>query len=110
MVELGSGDAVAAEATFREAWTMQIDLEGREHFRTAIAESLLGRCLVSLKRYDEAEPLLLEAVNLLDRSLGAEENRTRGARRRLAELYDAWGKPEEAAKHRPIAAESPTRP
>jgi tetratricopeptide (TPR) repeat protein/predicted Ser/Thr protein kinase len=65
----------------------------------AIASSL-GECLTAQKRYAEAEPLLTDSYNALKSKLGDENKRTVEARQRLAKLYDAWDKPDEAARYR----------
>ncbi|MHC4966969.1 MAG: hypothetical protein ACYTGE_18960, partial [Planctomycetota bacterium] len=56
-----------------------------------------GMCLVELERYEEAEPLLVEAYPrlLLDPALD-----TKDTIRYLVKLYDAWGMPDEAAEWR----------
>jgi serine/threonine protein kinase len=67
-------------------------------------QSLLGASLVSQKRYAEAEPLLLggyEGLNQRQAKIPANsKDRLSEALERLGQLYDAWGKPEEAAKWR----------
>jgi hypothetical protein len=56
--------------------------------------------LSSQKRYEEAEPLLLESYNSLKEHLGASDPGTGETLRRLVVLYEAWGKPAQAAKNR----------
>ena len=66
-------------------------------------KSMLGAALVSLKRYDEAETLLLEArreVETAPTSRAAAD--TASLNTRLVELYVAWGKPEKAAVYRAL--------
>lgn len=72
-----------------------------ERFR---AESLLGASLAGEKKYAEAEPLLLDGYQ----GMLARKQRTRvanwyhmfRAREWLAQLYQSWGKPEQAAAWR----------
>ena len=61
------------------------------------ARSALGQCLLVQGRHEKAEPLLLEAHNMLPttRKLQIEETRSR-----LVALYEAWNKPAEAARWR----------
>ncbi len=59
-----------------------------------------GRCLVTLRRYDEAESVLQEGYQILEVALGADHERSIKAIRSLADLYDAWAKPEQAAAWR----------
>jgi serine/threonine-protein kinase len=63
-------------------------------WQIAEVEGLLGACLVVQQRYPEAEPLLLAAL----------ENGLAGtrpeARDRLGQLYEDWGRPDDAAHWR----------
>jgi serine/threonine-protein kinase len=63
-------------------------------WQIAEVEGLLGACLVVQQRYPEAEPLLLAAL----------ENGLAGtrpeARDRLVQLYEDWGRPDDAAHWR----------
>ncbi len=56
-------------------------------------------CLLKMERFEETEQLLLECFTGLTDTLGAQHHRTRGAAERLVTLYEAWGRPEEAAKY-----------
>ncbi|MBU0617010.1 MAG: serine/threonine-protein kinase, partial [Planctomycetes bacterium] len=58
-----------------------------------------GECLLKMERFEEAEQLLLECFERLSDTLGSEHHRTRGAAEKLVTLYEAWGRPEEAAKY-----------
>lgn len=51
------------------------------------------------RRYAEAEPLLTDSHNALEASLSGRDPRTLAARRRLAALYEAWHKPDMAARY-----------
>ncbi|MDX1388291.1 MAG: tetratricopeptide repeat protein, partial [Acidobacteriota bacterium] len=64
----------------------------------ADARSIRGGVLVRLERFAEAEPILIEAYEMLEKTESV--NRTGRALGRIVELYDAWGKPEEAARWR----------
>ncbi len=70
------------------------------HFWVAVANSALGECLTTQKRYAEAEPLLVESYTILNSRLGQRDPRTKEALGRLVELYDLWGKPAPAAQYR----------
>jgi hypothetical protein len=72
------------------------------HWKTAEARGLLGECLASQQRYEEAEPLLLGSRAALD---GAGRSREGAAAlRRLIELYDNWDKPIQARRYRDLLA------
>jgi serine/threonine-protein kinase len=57
----------------------------------------LGDCLVAQARYAEAEPLLKESYQIFAAVHVAQSPVLDEARQRLASLYRAWGKPQEAA-------------
>jgi Tetratricopeptide repeat len=54
---------------------------------------------MDMKRYAEAEPLLLSAERLLVASSGENHPRVAKTRRRLVRLYRETGRPELAAKY-----------
>jgi non-specific serine/threonine protein kinase/serine/threonine-protein kinase len=59
-----------------------------------------GRLLISQGRYEDAESRLVAALGVLERDLRPDDPRTLRTRAFLAELYDAWGRPENAAEWR----------
>jgi serine/threonine protein kinase/tetratricopeptide (TPR) repeat protein len=65
----------------------------------ARAEGVLGLCLLGLRRFDEAEPLLLASYASLDAQPRASRAR-REALQRLVALYGARGETEKAAAYR----------
>ncbi|MCP3964483.1 MAG: serine/threonine protein kinase, partial [bacterium] len=98
---LAKGDAVAAEAVARSALEV---LRRRlpEHRHTRCAESILGASLARQGHFQEAEPLLTESYLWLADRLGPRAVDARDALERVIELYDAWGRPEEAAPYREL--------
>jgi tetratricopeptide (TPR) repeat protein len=69
-----------------------------DHWLVAWAKSVEGAALTGLREYQAAEPLLLQSVDgLKDSPL---PGLPASGRIRLAELYTAWGKPEQALKFR----------
>jgi len=72
-------------------------------WQVAVTRSALGEALASQKRYAEAEPLLVAGYEGLkvapDIPLRWQHLRSEGLER-LVRLYEAWGKPDEAAKWR----------
>ena len=88
------GRAADAEPVLRELLATRLEINPPESGWTwfpAIARGLLGESLTKLNRYAEAEPLLLENL---------EVNKTREARVRVIALYESWGKPEKVAQYR----------
>ena len=94
------GDAKSAEPFLRESLGLRLKALPPSHWLIASAESVLGDCLARLKRFAEAEPLLLKGHAGLKAKFGEEDERTVEALSRLAQLYDAWKKPEMAAHYR----------
>jgi hypothetical protein len=55
---------------------------------------------VTMRRFGEAEPLALAAYEAYRDSFGVDAARTRETAARVAQLYEAWGKPTQAAEWR----------
>ena len=93
------GDTGAAEGPFRRGLAIYERALGPEHVRTARARAWLATSLTATGRYDEAERLLLSAIEVLE-SAPESRNFAKEALARAAALYQAWGKPEKAAEYR----------
>ena len=98
LVDLRRADA--AEPLLRESLELRRHALPAGHWLIAASEGTLGACLTSRGRYAEAEVLLLRSHEGLRASRGDTHTLTLEARRRLIALYDAWGKPEQAAEWR----------
>ena len=89
------------EKTEPDAWT------------TFHTQSLLGGSLLGQKHYAAAEPLLLsgyEGMKAREAKIPPAGNpRLSEALERLVQLYDAWGKPEQAAAWRKRLQEAKKR-
>ncbi len=72
-------------------------------------EAALGECLLALKRYAEAEPLLVASYDDLQKRLGLQNPSTTQAGERLHDLYLVWNKPAEAARFAPAATNQTDR-
>lgn len=94
------GDAADAEPMLREA----VDIAQRTlppgHPYILVFRNNLGGCLMELARYDEAETELLASYEGLRDALGPEHAMTQGAIGAMIKLYDAWGRPDDAASFR----------
>jgi non-specific serine/threonine protein kinase/serine/threonine-protein kinase len=82
----------------------QTRVSGRESYRVAHLESLLGQALTRLGRYGEAEPLVLQGYeHIMVARAGDPQQRARSAPVfivQIVHLYEAWGKPDKAAEWR----------
>jgi len=78
------------------------------HARLAGGQVSYGACLAKLRRFPEAEQQLLSGYEALRAALGAQHDRTLRAAGLLADLYDAWKRPADAARYRGLSkAEAP---
>jgi tetratricopeptide (TPR) repeat protein len=96
------GDASAAEPVLADALAMGLKIFGDQNQDVAKVRSKYGTCLIQLKKYDLAEEQLLKALPVLQNSLGEHNLATQTVISRLAELYEVWGKAEEASKYRAL--------
>jgi len=74
-------------------------------WHVADTKSLLGAAIAGQNRFEEAEPLLLDAYRRLLASSDAipdsiRAERLDGARARVVQLYEAWGRPDKADEYR----------
>jgi non-specific serine/threonine protein kinase/serine/threonine-protein kinase len=109
-LHLEAGQPSEAEPLLREALAIQEKAPREGDWEAANARSLLGGCLSVQGRHAEAEPLLVQGYEGLkkdgDNTPAAYAAGTPGSRRlsgaleRLVQLYDAWGKKDEAARWR----------
>ena len=66
--------------------------------------------LLGQREYSKAERLWTHAIAASRRYLGETHPETHGCIHTLIELYDAWGKPDEAARYRAMLPPEPTAP
>jgi serine/threonine protein kinase/tetratricopeptide (TPR) repeat protein len=95
-----NGHANEGETSLREGLETCRQGLPEGHWVTADAASRLGGCLTALGQYEEAQKLLLPAFQSLQGARGEPPARRAQARERLIMLYEAWGKPDEAAAWR----------
>ena len=98
LVELGN--AVEAEELAGEVVVAAREALSAEHWSQGNFLGKHGRALAALERLDDAESALLEAHGILQTALGDEHGQTKRVVGYLADLYDAWDKPEKAAEWR----------
>jgi serine/threonine-protein kinase len=73
-----------------------------DHWMVYRTRSYIGGALTKLKRYGEAEEQLLIAHAGLKVARGEQHALTRKTVSRLIELYDVWGKPDQAVPYRAL--------
>jgi hypothetical protein len=98
-----AGAPEAAEPELR-AWLEKLEADpSADPVWVAEARSDWGACLVQLGRHAEAEQALLLAYRVFRPDGAAPAQVTeRATVKRLVELYQAWNKPEEAARYRAL--------
>ena len=74
--------------------------DGEEHPDRLKTMHTLAEIYTWQRRYDDAEPLLLKALEGRSRVLGEEHPDTLSTINSLIELYEAWGKPKKAEQWR----------
>jgi hypothetical protein len=70
-----------------------------------LTASLLGAALTGQKKYAEAEPLLVDSATLFKANAAqfttaAQQKMVQDTVQRVIDLYDAWDRPEDAARWR----------
>jgi tetratricopeptide (TPR) repeat protein len=88
-----AGDATTAEPLLRTALGMYRSTFGEDHNTTATGKLDLARCLMENAQYSEAEGLLTSAADWLQANRESENRLTQAVLSKLAELYEAWGRP-----------------
>jgi hypothetical protein len=84
--------AAQAEALAREAMQSYVDLGRATHWPFFEARSVLGASIAAQGRHDEAEPLLLESLEELERMQGPRGRAVRSALGRIIKLYERSGR------------------
>ncbi|HKV07165.1 MAG TPA: serine/threonine-protein kinase [Thermoanaerobaculia bacterium] len=101
-IYLDQGRSAAAEPLLRHALAIQQQNPAGEGWRLGATLSLLGDVCTRLSRFAEAETWLLRATEILPAKPDSETREAREARdhrARLVALYEAWGRPEKAARY-----------
>jgi tetratricopeptide (TPR) repeat protein len=99
-VLVARGKAVEAEPLYRQAWDLFRRRFGPKHPDALRYQGRLADTLLRQKKYPEAEPLLVERYNLLAQIKEVPAKDLRTAAAQLVKLYEAWGKPDQAATWR----------
>ncbi len=104
-----AGKAAEAESVLRECLAIA-EKQEPDGWAAFDARSLLGGSLLGQKKYAEAEPLLLAGYEGLEKRKASTpvhaKRRLPEAMERLVQLYDAWGKKDQADAWRKKAEEA----
>jgi tetratricopeptide (TPR) repeat protein len=99
-----------AESNCRECLTIAEKVLP-DNWRVFDTKSLLGEAMAGQKKFDDAEPLLIEGFDGMKQRevaiAATARNRLTEAMQRLVALYLAWGKPDEAARWTQKLKENP---
>ncbi len=98
------GDFAEAERTVQDAMRIRRHHGNAGSPGTAYAEGLLGMVLTREARYAEADSVLRESLRSLERQVGRGQRDVRQVYGWLADLDDALGRTDDAARHRMIAS------
>ena len=101
LADQAQGKFAAGEALTREAG--EADRKQRsDDWQRCFADSLLGASLAGEKKYAAAEPMLFDGYRGMDarkeKIAVPDRYHLDRARESIVQLYQAWGKPEKAAK------------
>jgi serine/threonine protein kinase len=105
-IYLEDGRYEEAEPLYRKALAQRRSLLGETHEQTGVLLRGLVRTLTKLEHFEEAESLALESHQRLNDALGADHLQTLKIAAVLADLYDQWDKPAQAAEWRARTATS----
>jgi eukaryotic-like serine/threonine-protein kinase len=93
-----SGQGEQGLAALRRAAELRDQRYGLGDWRSISSHLAEASCLVVLRRYAEAEPLLLHAVHEMEQLRGTTFNRTQDGYRSLRDLYTGLGRTDDAAR------------
>lgn len=89
-----------AEPVLRQCLAARTKALPPSHWLIAQVQSVLGAALAEQKKFGEAEPLLLQGYAGLMDAPKVSESERRQAVQRVIDLYEAWGRPDQAAEWR----------
>lgn len=99
-IYVDEGDPNAAEPFLAEAVSLREEALPNDSWELASSRSLLGACFIAQGRLEEAEPLVVDSFAIIAANRVVEGDMlVRKARQRIVDLYQAWGKPDAAAKY-----------
>jgi len=98
-VLLAQGKPAEAAAQLSPIEAFPLEMLPSDHRARVGARSLLGACLTAQRKYAEAEKVLLEAFAAQSKP-GMGSRAPGKTRQRILDLYEAWGRPDQAKAFR----------
>ena len=102
---LTNGNLVEAESLLRESLATRRDILPETHRQLGNAERLWATWLYEMKRYDEAEPILVSAYPKVVGGYGSKDVKTIGTLQTLVRLYEATNRLDQAEVYRKLLAD-----
>jgi tetratricopeptide (TPR) repeat protein len=106
-LRMAQGDLVAADSLTARGLELRGTLSGRTGGPYALALRVHALVKVRQRRFEEAEQMLLHALGLLRVQVVPGGRDQREIHDALAQLYTAWGRRDDAARHRALAEPVP---
>ena len=104
LVLLSRGDTATAGELLTGALGILRSTKPAGDWTIADTESALGGYLAALGRFEDAEHLLVDSYRTLRQVKGEHSIYCRSAAGRLVDLYQTWGRPDQAARYRQLAS------
>lgn len=98
-IMLAQGKYVEAEEKMQNIIEIREQVFPADSWMITDSKAKWGNCLAKLKRYEEAETILLESYPILKLEPGEDHPATKAAIRYIINLYQAWDKPEKVAEY-----------
>jgi hypothetical protein len=104
MARLREAQGRLAEAADLSRQTVDLaqQVKFKDDWQMALYRLDYGRYLTRMRQFPEAEKQLLESLAGLKTILGADHQLSKKAAQLVVELYEAWGKPVQAAEYRSL--------
>jgi tetratricopeptide (TPR) repeat protein len=96
--KMGLDELAEAETLLNECLSIRRAILPDGHWLIGNTMSMLGECLTAQRRYEDAESLVLDGYRTLRDHPQTPASRLRRGLERVSSLYEAWGRPEEAAR------------
>ena len=98
-VLLKKGETNRARELIDDTLAIFVALDLEDHPYVINTRSAMGECLTDLGLFVEAEPMVINSYQNIKAAEGEGGHETGKALQRVVKLYQAWGKPGEAAKY-----------